>query len=109
MLVLSNPLQPEGPAARIPLGNDRFALVDPDWFDFLNQFHWYAKKSGFRYYACRKVTENGKTWFVRMHRIVADTPPDLVCHHVNGRTFDNRRNNLLNMSGYDHAKMHSYR
>jgi len=86
-----------------------YALVDPDWFDFLIQSNWYAKKSNSQYYACRKVTINGSTFFIRMHRIVASTPIDLVCHHINGNSLDNRRANLQNMSWDEHAKYYSYR
>lgn len=98
-----------GPIARIPLGKGLFALCDPDWFDYLNQFNWYAKKSFSRYYPCRKVTENGKVYFVRMHRVVANTPDDLICHHVNKNTFDVRRLNLQNMSQFEHQKLYSWR
>lgn len=109
MLVKCIQNYPRGPAARIPLQNNLFALIDPDWFDQLIWYHWYAKKSFCLFYVCRKVTENGRVWFVRMHRVVADTPPELICHHINGNTFDNRRANLLNMSWFDHSKLHSWR
>lgn len=100
---------PDTPSARIPLQNGMFALVDPEWFDYLIQFPWYAKKSNTQYYACRKVTEHGSTYFIRMHRVVADTPVDLVCHHINRKTLDNRRANLQNMSDFEHRKLYSYR
>lgn len=109
MLVKSDPQFPNTPAARIPLQDPMFALVDPDWFDYLNQFSWYAKKSGTCWYACRKVVENGRTFFIRMHRVIADTPAGLVCHHINRNTFDNRSLNLQNMSWFEHAKLYSYR
>lgn len=109
MLVKCAPGFPDTPIARIPLQDGMFALVDPDWFDYLIQFHWYAKKSGTCWYACRKVTTNGHIYFIRMHRVVAETPPDLVCHHVNKNSLDNRRLNLQNMSWFEHAKYYSYR
>lgn len=109
MLVQTVPGFPNTPIARIPLQDGRFALVDPDWFDRLIWYHWYSKKSFQCWYACRKVSENGKIWFVRMHRVIADTPLDLICHHINGNTFDNRWANLLNMSWFDHSKLHSWR
>lgn len=109
MLVKVNPLFPETPVARIPLQGDFYAIVDPDWFDTLNSVNWYAKKSNSQYYACRKVTDGKRVWFIRMHRLVADTPVDLVCHHINKKTLDNRRANLQNMSWFEHAKYFSYR
>lgn len=109
MLVKTDPRFPNTPSARIPLQNGMYALIDPDWLDYLIWFHWYAKKSRGRYYACSKVTENGSVYFLRMHRIVAGTPIDLVCHHINKNTLDNRRANLQNMSWFEHAKYYSYR
>ncbi len=109
MLVQTFQNFPRSAIARIPLQNGMVALVDPEWFDRLIWLPWYAKKSFHCWYACRKVNENGKIWFVRMHRLIADTPLDLICHHINGNTFDNRRENLLNMSWFDHTKLHSWR
>jgi len=97
------------PVARIPLNNGRYAIVDPDWFDVLNAFTWYAKKSFSCWYAVRKETLNGSCYLVRMHRVVADTPPGLVCHHINRNPLDNRRLNLQNMSQFEHQKLYSWR
>lgn len=93
----------------IPLGNGQFTIVDEADYNRLSRYKWYAKKSFHRWYACRKVIINGKVIFLRMHRIIAETPVGMVCHHINGNTFDNRRANLLNMTWFDHTKMHSYR
>lgn len=109
MLVQTEPGFPDTPSARIPLQEPFFVIVDPGWFDYLFWLPWYAKKSRGKYYACRKVTENGHTYFIRMHRVIAETPVDLVCHHINGNSLDNRRANLQNMSWFEHAKMYSYR
>lgn len=109
MLVKVDKLCPSGSGKKIPLGNNRFAIVDAADYDLINQYKWYAKKSFHCSYACRKVVKNGKVIFLRMHRLIALTPTGWVCHHINGNTFDNRRANLLNMTLYDHTKMHSYR
>lgn len=109
MLVKTNPGFPDTPAIRLPLQKPFFALVDPEWFDYLNQWKWYAKKSNSQYYACRKVTNGNSVYFVRMHRVVAATPIDLICHHINRKTLDNRRANLQNMNWYEHSKYYSYR
>lgn len=109
MLVKALKIYPSTPYAIIPLNGVFFCKVDPDWFDYLIQFNWFAKKSFYRYYACRTTRKNGRKVFFRMHRIIAETPADQVCHHVNGNTFDNRRLNLQNMSWFEHTKKHSYR
>lgn len=109
MIVKTQKLYPNTPIAWIPLQKGKFAAVDADWFERLNQYHWYAKKSFSCWYVCRKMKQYGKIIFVRMHRVVADTPTDQVCHHINGDTLDNRRANLQNMPEFEHAKLYSYR
>lgn len=109
MLVKTTPGFPDTPAMQIPLQNGMVTLVSPNWFEFLNQFHWYAKKSRGLYYACSKVTANGLVRFLRMHRIVAHTPEGYIPHHLNGNSLDNRRANLLNITEFEHKKMFSYR
>lgn len=109
MLVKTQPGFPDTPIARIPLQNGMVAFCDPKWFDFLNQFSWYSKKSNNRYYACHKVSKKGTVCFLRMHRVIADTPTELICHHINGNPLDNRSANLKNMTWYEHAKYYSYR
>ncbi len=109
MLVKSDPRFPDTPGRQIPLGRGLFALVSPGWYEYLNQWKWYAKKSFYCWYAVRKVTENGKARLVRMHRVVANTPGDQICHHINKYTLDNRSANLQNMSWYDHSKLYSWR
>jgi len=109
MIVKANKQHPETPYKKIELGHFKFALVDPDIFDTLNQHKWYAKKSFHCWYAVRKTTVNGKAVFIFMHRRIAQTPYDQVCHHQNGNSLDNRTANLLNMNKYDHKILHSYR
>lgn len=109
MLVQTDKNYPSTPAAYIPLGDGLMAIVDPDLYDELSKYHWFAKRSFHRIYAVRTTHINGKKVFIRMHRVVANTPDDLVCHHINKNSLDNRRANLQNMSWYDHTKLHSWR
>lgn len=99
---------PDAPFDFIKLQNGMFALCDPKWLFALMKLHWYAKKSRGRYYACAKVKVDGKTRFLRMHRIVAHTPADKVTHHINGNSLDNRVANLQNLTKFEHAKYYSY-
>jgi len=108
MIVTIQPGWPESPFKIIYLQNDFICKVDPEWFGILATKHWYAKQSLCKYYACRKVVEDGITWFERMHRVVAATQPGMVCHHINNNSLDNRRANLRNMTYFEHAKLYSY-
>jgi hypothetical protein len=84
-------------------------LVSPEDFDYLRAFKWSIKKSFYRKYAGRWTTENGKRKFLIMHRVITGCRPDLVVHHVNHNTFDNRRENLLTLTDYEHKEEFSYR
>ena len=109
MLVKSKVNFPQTPFKLISLTNGLKCKVDPDRFPDLDRVHWRAVKSFSKIYACHAYRQAGKIKVIRMHRLVAGTPPGQVCHHINGDTLDNRRINLRNMTLFDHTKMHSYR
>lgn len=99
----------DAPYAILPLTQGLFAKVDPERFDDLDRFKWSARLANKKYYAVRKYHKNGKQVFVHMHRYVAQTPDGEIPHHINGDSLDNREENLLNMSEFDHIKRHSWR
>jgi len=109
MIVEVEPDFPCSPYNLIPLGRGLFCKVDVKLYDSLSAYNWYAKKSFRCWYACRKLYLDGCQKIIRMHRIIANTPEDMVCHHINHDTFDNRILNLQNMLSFDHAKMFSWR
>jgi hypothetical protein len=79
------------------LGIGKFALVDDNMHEFLNQWKWHYGCGG---YAIRNVYIKGsgrkhqKGFFVYMHRMVNKTPDGLVTDHINRDKLDNRRENL---------------
>lgn len=109
MLVQEDKNYPETPFREIELRTEQVVLVDPELWNWLNSFNWFLKRSFCRAYVVRTETIKGKKVFIRMHRIVAKTPANMVCHHINGNPLDNRITNLQNMTWYDHTKLHSYR
>lgn len=86
---------------RISLTQDQYALVDDEYFEFLNQWKWCAvwypnTKS---YYAVRRskrdpITKKQKT--IRMHRVILSLSNNdrRQVDHVNHDTLDNRRSNI---------------
>ena len=93
----------------IVAGNGAKVLVSPrDYFQLAN-FKWSIKKSFYRYYCGRWITENGKRKFIFIHRIICGCHPDNVIHHINSDTLDNRRENLQEMTLLEHTKYHSWR
>lgn len=92
---------------KIYVGNDMWAIVDDDWFPHLIKYQWRAELFHSSYYAVTDVAgRNGKRK-LRMHRLVANTPPRKFPHHRNHNTLDNRRENLLNVTSQEHDELHS--
>lgn len=81
---------------KIELTRGKFALVDDEDFEFLNQWKWYAQKSGKdRFYAVRCAMDDGKKKYIYMHRqILALTDRNIYGDHINGDSLNNQRSNL---------------
>ncbi len=78
----------------IPLTQDKFAIVDPQDFEELNKFDWYAKKHRNTFYAVRSVRENGRHITINMHRLILQAPAGSIIDHKNRNGLDNRKANL---------------
>lgn len=84
---------------KIELTKGKFALVDDEDFESLNQYEWffqYDQKDISKGYACRAVRqENGKQKIVKMHHVIMGKPKKgLMTDHINENRLDNRRANL---------------
>ena len=83
----------------INLTQGKVALVDDEDFEYLNQWKWYACRSGDSlFYALRWVLSNNKRTRLWMHRLLNNTPADIETDHINGNGLDNRKENLRNSS-----------
>lgn len=83
---------------RIKLHNTgNYALVDDDDYEnIIKMGRWHESDSG---YAVRRVrNQKGNSVTIRMHRVIAKTPPRLVTDHINGNRLDNRKENLRTVS-----------
>jgi hypothetical protein len=90
----------------IQLTHGMVAVVDADMVEELSKYSWQARKSFSRYYAMRKVVSNGREHWIRMHRQIWKTPRDMIGHHINRNTLDNRRSNGENMTQKNHRMLH---
>ena len=74
-------------------------LFDKEDFETVNQHRWYVSDSKSNSYIRTTIYKNGKkAGSIRLHRLLMNTPKELVVDHANGNTFDNRRENLRNVT-----------
>lgn len=81
----------------IELTKGQVAIVDDEDYEWLNQWDWYAQKTGKNFYAVRKpwiqATQNCAKLYL-MHREILKPEKNLVVDHINKNTLDNRRSNI---------------
>ncbi len=78
----------------IPLTQGKFAIVDAEDYERLNQWNWHICDKGSRVYACRSCRKNGHNNKIWMHRVVLNAPNGTEVDHTNGNGLDNRRANV---------------
>jgi hypothetical protein len=87
-------------ARLLPLSQNKFAIVDADDYDRLNQYKWCLSKTPHTNYAMRRTKgkrakgRRAKRKTIMMHRVITNTPPHLVVDHINHNGLDNRKQNL---------------
>lgn len=72
---------------------NKFALVDNEDFEYLNQFKWYYDNSG-KYAMRRFYYKDKKSKIISMHRFIMKPPKDKLIDHKNMDGLDNRKSNL---------------
>lgn len=79
----------------IRLTRNKFALVDDQDFNWLNEFNWYAHKgkSPGLWYVSRGVNKPKRTT-ISMHRLILDVPQGVDIDHIDRNGLNNQRNNL---------------
>jgi hypothetical protein len=86
------------PFRKIYLTQGKYAIVDPERYEELAKYKWYATRSEGKFYAVRKirVKVNGKyiQRGVRMHHEVLKPPYGKFTDHINHNRLDNRIENL---------------
>jgi hypothetical protein len=80
---------------RIKLTQSKFALVDDEDYEYLNQWNWYAQKDDKTCYAKRSYSiGNGKQKTIYMHRVIAERMGIHNPDHIDIDGLNNQRNNL---------------
>ena len=77
---------------RIKLTQGKYAVVDVEDYEKLNQLKWYAQRcgSGRTFYARRKTSKI----HIFMHRLIMQEPEGFLVDHKNRNGLDNRKTNL---------------
>lgn len=86
---------------QVKLTQGKFALVDDEDFDWINQWNWHYNKAG---YAVRNKLVNKKWIGYKMHILINNTPNNLQTDHINGNRLDNQRANLRSCTAQENAK-----
>lgn len=78
---------------KIPLSQGKFALVDDEDYEELNEYKWFAANIGTCWYAARNIKISPGIWrTTMMHRHILIT--DKFIDHINQNGLDNRKENL---------------
>ena len=83
---------------RIPLTQNKFALVDDENYDWLMTWKWCLQVHHNHMYA---ITSNSRTHgggTIKMHRLIMVHPMNLIIDHINHNGLDNRKVNLRTVS-----------
>jgi hypothetical protein len=89
------------------VGDYACALVDDEFYPFLNRFKWYAKpmnKTSEKMYAVTGIWVGGKQQQVYMHCLVKNIAPTKVIDHLDGLTNNNQLHNLDPKTRKDNAQ-----
>lgn len=79
----------------IRLTQGKWAIVDNEDFEWLNQFKWCATKKKNTYYAVRSMRKSKGHWTTSlMHREIMQAQKGQEIDHRNGNELDNQRANL---------------
>lgn len=88
----------------LKVGDVDVLLDDWDWLR-LCRYKWRVKGHGKGYKnIARTERKNGKHHTIYMHREIMNTPEGMECHHIEGNTFDNRKEMLENLTKEEHLK-----
>ncbi len=80
----------------IVLTQGKFAQVDDEDFEFLNQWKWYALKSKNTFYAVRNIGIEPNRTAVRMHNVILK---NIGIDHIDHDGLNNQRLNLRHCTG----------
>lgn len=80
---------------RIKLTQNKYALVDDEDYEQINQYKWQIHYVGRNCYARGNLQKVNREWKKQyMHRLIMNCPEELQIDHINHNGIDNRKRNL---------------
>lgn len=80
---------------RIKLTRGKYAIVDVDDFERVNQYRWHCTNFGYARRTASKMSEKGrKRVAICMHNVVCPVPEGMTVDHIDRNRVDNRKANL---------------
>lgn len=92
---------------KIPLTQGKYALVDDEDYDRLNQIKWHAKRrqSAKDIYYAYAYLKSPTVKIICMHRFILSlTNPNIHVDHINGNGLDNRKANLRSCTPTENSR-----
>jgi hypothetical protein len=87
---------------KIKLTNcDEYALVDDADYSLYGKLKWYKNSRG---YVCRVERPGGEKKYLKLHRLVNQTPSGLFTDHINHNKLDNRKVNLRSVTQWGNSQ-----
>lgn len=91
-------IMPDGSTAiKIQLTQGKFAIIDEEDWERVNQYKWYAKRGTQTWYAARtesKRVNKIRDKTIRLHQFLMNCPRDKEVDHINGDGLDCRKKNM---------------
>lgn len=88
------PIRVEGNVAYVTLTKGYEALIDAEDALRVAGFNWSSQPSGKTVYAHRSEVRGGRSYGVRLHRVLIDAPDGMEVDHIDGDGLNNRKANL---------------
>ena len=79
---------------KIKLTQGKYALVDDEDYEYLNQWKWYVRNDNDNWYAVRNKRVGDKQKTILMHRVILEVNNNQSVDHINNDSLDNRLENL---------------
>ena len=83
-----------GVMEKIPLTQEKYALIDDEDYPIVSLFKWYAGKDSNTFYASTSITLNGKETKMRMHRLILNAKKGEETDHRDANGLNNQKFNL---------------